>query len=464
MKIIFRDSSPNLDLKCSFCILRIMAALAGLSVVLWQPALAAPRNGQDTSNNETLIEGRGCIAASLNLAGLQEIVGPGAAPQRERGPIADGGSQRPMTEHEIDLLIQALSTVELHDGQGQAITALVKGTTLSRERMGVLVGDAISLLAQLHAQETLDQVKKMPGTNKAAGATAENNLTAIRRCAPARFAQRGGERAYHESMRIVEKRRPDLERVLLGGGSLKLATEPKSIFENCRPIGNLACPESPTKEQIPLLVCKGTGAGVALAASAHPQGPAGGSAEKATLEVSQDLLNQLAGRLGALSDAGIYGPSLPWQWWVTDPHFMLTDGAMTFTATVRFLVGNQTNAETRTVAASISLVSTTEASPTTGHPVGPFGGLGQGHDHPVDLLHFNIGAFTVPISAPGQPGGTITQVDVAKLYSFTIPIEPQNLSVPMPDGGTQTVTSRITNITPQYFAGKILISFDVGLN
>jgi hypothetical protein len=70
----------------------------------------------------------------------------------------------------------------------------------------------------------------------------------------------------------------------------------------------------------------------------------------------------------------------------------------------------------------------------------------------------------VSISAPGQPGGNITQVDVAKLYSFSIPIEPQDLSVPLPDGGTQTVSSRITNINPQYLAGKILISFDVGLN
>jgi hypothetical protein len=464
MKIIFHGSSPNLGSDCCFCAVRVMAALAGLSVLLWQPALAAPRNGQKEGNNETLIEGHGCSAAFLDSGGFQLILGSLAAQPKGRDPVANEASQRPMTEQEIGLLIRALSPVELKDGQGRAIAAVAEGTTLSRERMGILVGDAISLLAQLHAQETLDQLKKIPGTSEEVRASAENALTTIRSCALARFAQRGGEKTYNESMRIVVKRRPDLERVLLDGGSLKLATERKSIFENCRPVGYIACPESRTKEQIPLLVCKSASGAATLAGSVPALVPAGGSADKATLEVSQDLLNQLVGRLGALSDAGIYQPSVSWQWWVTDAHFAVTDGAMTFTATVRYLVGDQTNAETRTVPASISLVSTTETSPTTGHPGGPLRVQGQGHDHPVDLLHFNIGAFTVSISAPGQPGGNITQVDVAKLYSFSIPIEPQDLSVPLPDGGTQTVSSRITNIIPQYLAGKILISFDVGLN
>jgi hypothetical protein len=470
MMSIFRNSSPTLYCVCRFCPVRAMAALAGLSVLLGLPALAAPRNGPAVGNNESPIAKYGCIAASLDLAGFPETVGLMAVQKKQRRPIADAESQRPMTEQEIDLLIRALRPLELKDGQGRAITAVIEGTDLTRERMGVLVGDVVSLLAQLDGQDALDRLKKNPGTKEEVRARAENAFTTIRSCAIARFAQRGGERVYLESMRIVEKRRPDLERVLLEGVSLKPATERKSVpmgisapmmFEDCRPFGSLACPESRTKEKIPLLVCKRAGEGVTLVTPAL-LAPASGSAENATLEVSQDLLNQLVGRLGALSDAGIYPSNVPWQWWVTDARFTLMEGSMTFTATVRSLVGNQTNAEPRTVPVSVSLVSATEP-PAAVHPVGRIGRQSQGQ-HIIDLLRINIGAFTVPISAPGQPAGIITQVDVAKLYSFSIPIEPQNLSVPMPDGGTQTVTSRITNITPQYLAGKILISFDVGLN
>lgn len=212
--------------------------------------------------------------------------------------------------------------------------------------------------------------------------------------------------------------------------------------------------------------------------------PASAAGQNATLEVSQATLNRLVGRLGALSDAGSYQPMnsvhlpvlfeecfaigfldcpvgrktlgfcwkvgggfafLPagdpvtWQWWVTDAHFTLSTGSMTFTANVESRVGSQTNTVTRTVPASVSF------------------------DSGSNRLRINIGAFTVPLEM--QVGGsthTITQVDVAQLYRISIPIEPQTLSVALPGGGTRTLTGRAVSVTSQYLSGKILLTVNVG--
>jgi len=63
--------------------------------------------------------------------------------------------------------------------------------------------------------------------------------------------------------------------------------------------------------------------------------PAVCSAQNASLEISERGLNRLVARLGALSEGGVYQSATPWQWWVTNAYFTLTDGSMTVTATVR---------------------------------------------------------------------------------------------------------------------------------
>jgi len=184
--------------------------------------------------------------------------------------------------------------------------------------------------------------------------------------------------------------------------------------------------------------------------------PAAGSGQNASLEIPQKMLNLLLGRLGHLSDAGVYEPAgahVAWQWWITDAYFTLAEGSMTFTAAVDFRVGDQTNTETRTVPASVSLV---ERKRPVGRPL-----LGEvfGRQITEQLLRIDIGAFTVPIQLGGA---TITQADVAKLYSVSLPFVPRQLSVPLPDGGARTVTARVLSISPQYSSGKILLNFDIG--
>ncbi len=228
--------------------------------------------------------------------------------------------------------------------------------------------------------------------------------------------------------------------------------------------------------------------------------PAAAVAQNAVLDVSQGTLNQLVSRLGSLADAGVYHPMTPlkfpstgichfigfldcpnlprdlgfldsriplvicrqrdggvtilpsgnpiaWQWWVSDAHFTLASGSMTFTATVRSRVGDVDSPPvTRTVPASVSLDTSTD---------------------PV-RLRIQINAFTVPISCSVCPRTIdeeppiVTQVEVAKLYSIFIPLEKQPLTVPRPEGGSQTLNGRAVGMTAQYLPGRLRLNFDLG--
>ena len=178
--------------------------------------------------------------------------------------------------------------------------------------------------------------------------------------------------------------------------------------------------------------------------------PAVCSAQNASLEISERGLNRLVARLGALSEGGVYQSATPWQWWVTNAYFTLTDGSMTVTATVRSRVGNQMATESRTVPASVSFDPTFDLSVQA---------FQTGHRPPSGVLRIIIGGFTVPVQADGA---TITQVDVAKLFGVSIPIWAQELSVPLPNGGKRTLTARVVSITPQYLSGRILVNINVG--
>jgi hypothetical protein len=129
------------------------------------------------------------------------------------------------------------------------------------------------------------------------------------------------------------------------------------------------------------------------------------------------------------------GP-LTWRWWVTGARFQLTAGAMAFTATVNSRVGDQADSQTRTVPASVAF------------------------DAADNRLRIAIGAFTVPVPSTGT---VVTQVDVARLFAIAVPVEPQELEVPLLDGGTREIPIRAQNVTTQYLLGKLLTRFDVSL-
>jgi hypothetical protein len=272
--------------------------------------------------------------------------------------------------------------------------------------------------------------------------------------------------------------------------------------------------------KIPLIVFLASGVLVPAAATAQPaaataQNVPAATAPNATLEIAEAAINVLVARLGALSDSDVYQPvgalqhaglvkdctriglldcpsaaaapagskkgriplllcnkpeggaalvpggaSVPWQWWVTDAHFTLAEGSMTFTATVLSRVGDQTKSETRTAPASVGFLPGSNVAAINLSSTGPGGGPSP--ELVPDRLKVDIGPLVVPIQLDGDPVQTITQVDVAKLYRISIPIARQRISVPLPNGTTRTLTAHALSATPQYLAGHIVISIDVG--
>jgi hypothetical protein len=80
-------------------------------------------------------------------------------------------------------------------------------------------------------------------------------------------------------------------------------------------------------------------------------------------------------------------------------------------------------------------------------------------DPATNALQIKVAPLQVPLQ---YEGATITLVDVAKLYSVSIPIEPQQLSIPRPDGSTKTVTAKAANVSPQYEPGTIRVDVELG--
>lgn len=213
------------------------------------------------------------------------------------------------------------------------------------------------------------------------------------------------------------------------------------------------------------------------------------NAQDAEVEITQDALNQFLARLGHPSDGGVFQPislseapgleqceplgeldcstaslalrrirlarcrmitgnrwlivpaepPLPFQWWIVDARVTVSAGEMSLTATVRSHVGTRWNDPVqRTVPASVVF------------------------DGPSGRLSLKISSFTVPIVGAFQ--GTshqVAEVDVAKLLAIAIPIEPQTIRVPLPNGTTRTLTGRAVSATPFYEAGRLRLHVNV---
>jgi hypothetical protein len=176
---------------------------------------------------------------------------------------------------------------------------------------------------------------------------------------------------------------------------------------------------------------------LALLAAALAVAPGHGAAADLTLAIPQDTLNGLVSRLGTPAGQGTHqaGPGLvPWRWTVTGARFTIMAGGMTFSATVETTAGATTTAVTRTVPATLAFDATTSR------------------------LRTAIGPFAVPLQAAGA---TVTQVDVARLYELAVPVEAQELAVPLLDGATREVVLRATAASAQYLPGKVVVTVDV---
>lgn len=194
----------------------IMASAVGAVVLTSVLALSPIRAEPAASPARTLAippGGYGCVHSEA-VDSLVARLGESAAAQKQ--PLPDD-LKRPMNDREAELLIRALEPVEIEKGKGRGktIRAVAEGTELSPERMRVLLGDVLTVLADLHSREALADLKRDRDIPQAERILAEEQLRAIGRCAGIHFEDRGGLQALRESRQIVGKHRQEFENLIL---------------------------------------------------------------------------------------------------------------------------------------------------------------------------------------------------------------------------------------------------------
>jgi hypothetical protein len=142
-------------------------------------------------------------------------------------PVRDKTHMHPLTEEEMRQMLASLEPVKLpkdakrpKDEDVWTIRALSDRTRAAQvnfERMGVVLGDAVTLLAILKSRDTLGQLKGSKGFGAADLKWMESAYKSIQRCGELRYKDYGGDPAFKESLKIVEKFRPQLESLISEG-------------------------------------------------------------------------------------------------------------------------------------------------------------------------------------------------------------------------------------------------------
>lgn len=162
--------------------------------------------------------GQGCVQVAASDALMAQATFPAKKGDVARqAPTSEKDLLRPMTGKEIGLLISALQPVKLEKGEGWAMHAMVEGSELSLDRMGVLLNDAMTLLSNLQRGEVLGRLRKTPGVTQEEVAWTEKAFQALHDCGQARYDGWGGDPVFRNSIKIVESFRPRLEKVILEG-------------------------------------------------------------------------------------------------------------------------------------------------------------------------------------------------------------------------------------------------------
>lgn len=134
---------------------------------------------------------------------------------RRLAPSADEELFRPISGEEAEELIRALEPVKLDKDKGWTVRAVIEGTKLSLERIGVLVGDVRAVIAQMHGEELLKDLKSQPDLKPEFVEWADRAFESLGPCTLGRFADRGGERALIQTREVGAKYRERLEPLVL---------------------------------------------------------------------------------------------------------------------------------------------------------------------------------------------------------------------------------------------------------
>jgi hypothetical protein len=114
-----------------------------------------------------------------------------------------------MQESEVPELTRTLKSMQSKGPDGGP-----SSPGLSINRVGVLLGDVLGALADIHAQEMareLGRANLAPPTRK----WMEGAFRSMQQCGPQRFEGRGGMAAYRQTLGLVQKYRTTLEPLVL---------------------------------------------------------------------------------------------------------------------------------------------------------------------------------------------------------------------------------------------------------
>jgi hypothetical protein len=119
----------------------------------------------------------------------------------------------PPRERELRALSGVLTALADANSSAVTLAALALGRPFSARRFAVLVADARSTIAYIHAQELLEELEGGKGPPEARQAF-EASLRGLIGCVPLRFEGRGGGAAFRETLTLVGRHRHSLEAVV----------------------------------------------------------------------------------------------------------------------------------------------------------------------------------------------------------------------------------------------------------
>jgi hypothetical protein len=128
--------------------------------------------------------------------------------------------------------------------------------------------------------------------------------------------------------------------------------------------------------------------------------------------------------------------SVAWQWWITEARFLVTAQQLRFAATVVSRVAGKWHSEQREVPATLRF------------------------DVASQRLRMEVSAFKVPVLTAGGASETLAEVDVARHMSFAIPIGEQSFEVRDLEGRPRTLRSRAQGGSVEYQPGRIQVKVD----
>lgn len=118
---------------------------------------------------------------------------------------------RPPEEAEVAQLGRVLKGLADEKTSAETLAALNEGRPFGLARLTVLIGDARSLMAEVHARELRTQVAANARLKPEVRRRLEAGLTLMEACPARRFLDRGGDVAYRRSVTLVKKYRAQLE-------------------------------------------------------------------------------------------------------------------------------------------------------------------------------------------------------------------------------------------------------------